>query len=189
MSRTEAIVVRLAELHDREALCRLYHQFHEFHVSRVPDRLQSLGKPPETYEGSELYLALEKIIVGDNSALFLAQVADQPIGMAEVYLRQDDPNPCRVSYRHGYLQSLMVDEAFRQHGVGRRLIEATHTWAKARGATEMRLETWEFAQGPLEFYRRMGYRTLRRTLVRGLESQPPLSECAAPERDTRSISP
>jgi hypothetical protein len=37
---------------------------------------------------------------------------------------------------------------------------------KANGASEMRLDVWEFAAGPLEFYERLGYRTLRRALVR-----------------------
>ena len=163
-----AVIIRLAELNEREALCKLYHAFHQFHVRGVPDRLLSLGEPPETYAGSDLYLALEKIIRDDDAAIFLAEVSGQPVGLAEVYLRQDEANPLRASYRYGYLQSLVVAEAFRQRGVGTRLVEAAHQWARSQGASEMRLDTWEFEQGPLEFYERLGYRTLRRTLVRTL---------------------
>jgi ribosomal protein S18 acetylase RimI-like enzyme len=164
----EAVSVRSAELRDREALCSLYHDFHEYHVRGVPDRLRSLGEPPHTYVGSELYQVLTKIIQDDNAVIFLAQVAQRTVGLVEVYLRQDEPNPLRVSHRYGYLQSLMVDERFRRRGIGTRLVEAAHRWAQEKGAAEVRLEIWEFKAGPLEFYEQSGYRTLRRTLVREL---------------------
>jgi GNAT superfamily N-acetyltransferase len=162
------VVVRLANLHDREALCSLYREFHEFHVRRLSDRLLSLGDPPDTFEGSELYRTLERIIIDDGSAVFVVEVAGQPVGFAEVYIREDEPNPLRVGRRYAYLQSLMVGEEYRRQGMGTRLVEAVQLWAKGRGATEMRVETWEFGEGPLEFYEGVGYRTLRRMLVREL---------------------
>jgi len=161
----ENISVRLAELRDREALCHLYHEFHQFHVRGVPDRLLSLGEPPESYEGSELNQTLAEIIQEDDAAIFVAEVAQQLVGLVEVYLRQDGPNPLRVSRRYGYLQSLMVDERFRRRGVGARLMETAQQWARERGVVEMRLEIWEFEAGPLRFYEACGYRTLRRMLV------------------------
>jgi GNAT superfamily N-acetyltransferase len=62
----------------------------------------------------------------------------------------------------------MVDERFRGRGVGAWLMETAQEWARERGAFEMRLEIWEFEAGPLRFYERCGYRTLRRMLVREL---------------------
>jgi GNAT superfamily N-acetyltransferase len=161
----EAVSVRSAELRDREALCRLYYEFHEYHVRGVPDRLRGLGEPPDTYAGSELYQALTRILQDDDAAIFLAQVARRTVGLVEAYLRQDEPNPLRVSRRYGYLQSLMVDEAFRRRGIGTQLMDAAQRWAQDKGAAEMRLEIWEFEAGPLRFYEGRGYRTLRRTLV------------------------
>jgi GNAT superfamily N-acetyltransferase len=43
-------------------------------------------------------------------------------------------------------------------------VEAAQNWAKEKGAAEMRLETWEFPGGPLPFYEKIGYRTIKRTL-------------------------
>jgi GNAT superfamily N-acetyltransferase len=161
------VIVRLAGTQDLEALCRLYIEFHEFHVRGVPDRLISLGGP-DPYDCSEMCPKLENIINNENSAIFLGEVASQPVGFAEVYVREDQPDPARVSRKYGHLQSLMVREEFRRHGGGTRLLEAAEKWGREKGATEMRLETWEFAEGPLEFYEHRGYRTLRRTLVREL---------------------
>lgn len=79
------------------------------------DRLLSLGEPLDTYEHSDLYQALAKVIEGADSVIFVAEAADQLIGLAEVYV-----------------------------------------------------EIWEFEEGPLRFYEKNDYRTLRRTLVRAL---------------------
>jgi len=164
----QAITVRLANLQDREALCQLYHEFHEFHVRGVPDRLLSPSQPPATYLGSELYLTLEKIIAADDAAIWVAEVAGQLVGLAEVYVRDDEPGPLRVARRYGHLQSLMVQAACQRRGIGAQLLAAAQQWAAANGAVEMRLDTWEFAAGPLAFYQSLGYRTLRRTWVREL---------------------
>jgi GNAT superfamily N-acetyltransferase len=161
------VMVRPAVMDDLEWLCKSYYEFHEFHVRGVPDRLVSLGET-NPQEDSKLPTSLKKIIDGDESVLFIAEVGGQPVGFAEVYLRQDISDPARVSYRYGYVQSLMVDEAFRRHSVGRRLMETAEKWAKQQGATEVRLDIWEFGQGPLGFYEKTGYRTLKRTMVRGL---------------------
>jgi ribosomal protein S18 acetylase RimI-like enzyme len=163
----DPVTIRLAGAPDLEALFKLYVDFHEFHVRGVPDRLLSLGEP-EAYDCSKLYANLEKIISHDDSALFVAKVAGQVLGFVEIYVRQDEPNPARVSRTYGHLQSLMVDEGFRRRGVGTRLVEAAEQWAREKGAAEMQLDTWEFAAGSLEFYEHSGYRTLRRTLVREL---------------------
>jgi GNAT superfamily N-acetyltransferase len=108
------------------------------------------------------------IIRGEDSAIFVAELPSGLVGLAEVYVRQDEPNPLRVSRRYGHLQSLIVSAAFRRKGIGAQLLQAAQKWAKEMACTEMRVETWEFERGPLRFYEREHYRTLRRTLVRKL---------------------
>lgn len=90
------------------------------------------------------------------------------IGLAEVYVRHDEPGRGLIPQRFGHLQSMVVREEDRRAGVGAALLEASEAWARAGGAREMRLDIWEFPEGPLRFYERCGYSTLRRTLVRRL---------------------
>jgi hypothetical protein len=45
---------------------------------------------------------------------------------------------------------------------------AAEAWARQHGATEMQLDTWEFDAGPLRFYEKTGYRTLKRVLVKAI---------------------
>jgi GNAT superfamily N-acetyltransferase len=164
----DTVLIRLAHRDDRDALCRLYHEFHEFHVRGVPERLISLGEPPKSHRRSDLYMALGGIIKDEDSVIFVAELPSGLVGLAEVHARQEEPNPLRVSRRHGHLQSLIVSAAFRRKGIGAQLLRATQQWAKEKDCVEMRVETWEFERGPLRFYERAHYRTLRRTLVREL---------------------
>jgi GNAT superfamily N-acetyltransferase len=161
------IKIRLAKKDDLKTLCRLYLEFHEFHVRGVPDRLKSLGDP-DKYDCSELYSRLEKIINHKDSVIFLAEVNQKPAGLAEVYIREDKPDPARVCRRYGYMQSLVVTEKIRNQGTGKKLVLASESWAKEKGASEMQLDIWEFEAGPLDFYENLGYHTLRRTLTREL---------------------
>jgi AraC-like DNA-binding protein/GNAT superfamily N-acetyltransferase len=159
--------VRRAHRQDIPALCQLYHCLHEFTVQGVPERLQSLGEW-ECFDAPQLAHSLAKLLDVIDVTIWVAEVNGQVVGLAEVYLRQDEPNPARVAYRYGYLQSLVVDPRWRGQGIGRQLLAAAEAWCKAQGASELHLDTWEFAQGPLGFYTEQGYRTLRRTLVRAL---------------------
>jgi GNAT superfamily N-acetyltransferase len=161
------VLIRSAKLEDVDVLCRLYGEFHEFHVKGVPDRLVGLGEP-ERHDSPKLRSDIAKVINNQNSDILLSLVDNQVVGFAEVYLRKDEPDPARVAYRYGHLQSLLVTEEFRRQGVGEKLLEAAENWAKAIGATEMRLDIWEFPEGPLRFYEKTCYRTLQRKLVRRL---------------------
>jgi GNAT superfamily N-acetyltransferase len=160
-------IVRRAIVEDLDQLCRLYVAFHEFHVQGVPDRLLTLGAP-EHFDCAETIAILQRLLDQPDAALFVAIDAATVVGLAEVYVRQEETTGPKVAYRYGHLQSLMVQEASRRRQVGKRLVSAAEQWAVQQGATEMRLDIWEFPAGPLPFYERLGYRTLRRTLTRRL---------------------
>lgn len=160
-------VVRSADPADIGTLCELYFEFHEFHVQAVPDRLLSLG-PFATFDRSELSAAVQRILDDEDATILVAEDRGEYVGFAEVVLRQEEPNPMRVAHRYGHLQSLMVCDGRRGQRIGTLLVEAAEQWARDRGATEMRLDTWEFPGGPHPFYERIGYRTLRRQLLRQL---------------------
>ncbi len=161
------VVIRPAGTDDLQMLCDLYVEFHEFHVRGIPDRLISVEKMNPRH-GEELRRKLKEIIKENDSEILVAEISNQIAGLAEVYLREDKPDPARVSFKHGHLQSLIVTKAARRQGVGRQLVEVSEGWAREKGAAEMRLDIWEFGEGPLDFYERLGYRTLRRNMVREL---------------------
>jgi GNAT superfamily N-acetyltransferase len=162
------VTVRLATLADREALCLLYHQFRDFHVRGVPDRLTSLGDPPPTFEGSEFSRMLAGILASEDAALFVAVRGGRRRRVRQSVhpRRRPEPGSYRTPLRH--LQSLMAGPAARRQGAGRALAAAAEAWARERGAVEMRFDTWEFPDAPGAFYERVGYGTVRRSWFKPL---------------------
>jgi len=158
-------IIRLATEQDIEGMILLYTEFHEFHVRGVPDRLRT----PDTYDDTKLQNALHGILQRDDAQIFVADLDGTLVGLAEVYVREDEPNPFIVAHRYSHLQSLIVTEPLRKIGLGKQLVMAAHQWAKEQGATEMQLDIWEFPEGPLHFYEALSYHTLKRHLVIDLD--------------------
>lgn len=167
MATIDTVTIRLAHRQDIGALCQLYYEFHEYMVQGVPQRLQSLGDY-ECFNASSLSLSLQKLIDAVDVAIWVAEINGAVVGLAEISLRVDAEEAEIVAYRYGYLQSLFVKRQLRGRGIGAQLLAAAEEWSRQQGATELRLEMWEFAQGPLGFYQHQGYGALRRTMVRAL---------------------
>jgi GNAT superfamily N-acetyltransferase len=162
------VKIRTAGEKDFDAIDKLYYDFHQYHVREVPDRLQDLGKI-ENQDWSRLHQALRDIFANKDAVIFLAEDSSQLIGLVEEYFRQDnEDNPLIVPHKYAHLQSIMVSEPYRKSGVGKKLMEVAQQWARDKGATEMRLDVWEFNQGTIQFYEKMGFHTLKRTLVTNL---------------------
>lgn len=154
---------RPATLMDVPALRRLYDEFHLFHVRGVPDRLLV---PAEPQDDGRFRDSIATILGDEHAMLLVAETDGQLVGFAEIYLRDEDASPYRPGRRYAHLQSLAVTEASRRGGIGVRLLHRAEEWAFDQGASEIRTDVWEFDDGPLPFYERDGYSTLRRTLVK-----------------------
>jgi aminoglycoside 6'-N-acetyltransferase I len=63
------------------------------------------------------------------------------IGFLEVGMRShaDGCNPARPV---GFVEGWFVQEAFRNRGIGRELMNAAEEWARAQGCLEMASDTW-----------------------------------------------
>ncbi|WP_157507386.1 GNAT family N-acetyltransferase [Ktedonobacter racemifer] len=162
----ETLSIRPAAEADIPQLCSLYWDFHLYHVLGLPDQLR-MPEDADVQEQQtcELEKGLYSIIQREDAAIFVIEHEGAITGFVEVYLREDEAHPLRVAHRYGYVQSLFVAEAHRKLGYGRELMQVAHDWARARDATEIQLESWEFAAGPLHFYEKLGYRTVKREMA------------------------
>lgn len=159
--------VRPAAESDIPALCDLYLEFHEFHAERIPERLRSL-RPVSSAEMAGLEGCLREIVAGSDGDILVAEADERMSGFAEIHLREDEGASARPAARYCHVQSMFVPEDRRRSGIGRRLLAASESWARARGAKEIRLDVWEFDEGPSGFYEKHGYRPYRRSYVRSL---------------------
>ena len=160
--------IRPATLDDLETLDSLYFEFWEYHARMLPQRLRSLVAP-ELNDWGEQNAAIRRVLSDRHSVILLALAGGEAIGMAEIHLRQDDATNTRiVAHRYLYVSCIIVREAWRSHSVGRRLMDEAETWGRGHDAGEVRLDVWEIPDGPLAFYAKRGYQTMKRTLAKPL---------------------
>lgn len=86
-------------------------------------------------------------------SLFVAEQNGQVIGLLHLYARPALDKPPEV-----IVQALVVDEATRGTGVGRKLMEIAEQWADAQGFTSVALSSSILRTEAHAFYQRLGYR-------------------------------
>lgn len=156
----EDLTIRLAERRDFPAVRSLYREFHDFHVKGAPTHLRT----PEAVDDAEVDDALQRILDNRDAVLYVACLAERVSGLAEADIAHVAGNAYVVPRRYALLQSLAVAEGHRRRGIGQRLLEAVHAWARDAGVGDIEVETWEFPGDPGPFYAANGYRTVKRRL-------------------------
>src|SRR5262249_60523394 len=103
--------IRRAKEADLDELIALYHEFHAFHVSALPAWL----RVPEADDGREIRTTLTTLLRDEDAMILVGESAANAslVGLAEAYLRRDEPHPATVAYTFGYLQSLFVTATWR----------------------------------------------------------------------------
>ena len=96
--------------------------------------------------------------------------ASQPAAAGLVVVRMYDTpqSPTMVPRRRGHVEVVVVAARHRRCGVGRRLMDAAASWARAHGAVELVLTTWAGNEAADAFYRRLGYQPLSTVLSQPL---------------------
>jgi GNAT superfamily N-acetyltransferase len=126
--------IRNATADDAVAVARLLTELgYPSPADALPERLRRLQK-----EGSAVFLAVSP----DDSAVGLASVACMPT------LHADAPV--------AYITALVTTGAARGRGVGRALVAAAESWARARGCVRLSVTSAEHRADAHAFYSRCG---------------------------------
>ncbi len=94
--------------------------------------------------------------------LFTAVVADEPVGIGWIELRQ------RASGTSAYVFDIRLDEDRRGQGLGRALLEALHDAARDLGATSMMLNVFGDNPTAIRLYETSGYAVTAQMMRREL---------------------
>jgi GNAT superfamily N-acetyltransferase len=100
---------------------------------------------------------------------FIAERGDDAVGMAWLAVFERVPQPRRLERLAGNLQSVFVLEEFRNHGIGKALVEAVIAEARSRALGYLIVHPSERAY-PL--YERLGFAQTNRLLHLDLDTLP-----------------
>lgn len=90
-----------------------------------------------------------------RESIYLAEVDGRPVGMCHVTLRQPISDHAPVAL----IDELIVTDAFRSRGIGRKLIEVARKFALERGCVELEVGTAAENTNACTFYRTVGFDT------------------------------
>lgn len=117
------MIIRPAVLEDMEALQLLYQK--QF--------LDLQRQQPYSFKADLPALSfLKETIEDDNSAFLLAVDQDLIVGMTALFIEQTLPYECFVPHRYLNFADLYLEEAYRNQGIGKQLIQAVKDWAKQK---------------------------------------------------------
>ena len=143
--------IRFARRDDYKSLCALFDELDEFHRVKRPDFFRPFDGPARPRE------QIERWCDGPDSTLLVAEKEGVLLGLAVLLTHAPSDFAGAVPRKVVVIDNLVVTARRRSRGIGRELLDATTTWARARGATHVELGVHDVNQDALRFYRRHGF--------------------------------
>jgi diamine N-acetyltransferase len=163
------VTIREATLLDYESLCDLFEEVDRAHREALPDLFREVPGPARDF------VYVRALITDPDYAVIVAEVAHGAettlVGCLIVMVQSSPVVPILVPVRYAMVDTLVVGQAYRGLGIGRRLMERAERWTCAKGVSRIELNVFEFNEGARIFYEELGYTTLSRRMVKHL-SQP-----------------
>ena len=148
-------MLELATVMDREAVNALARQVHELHVAWRPD----IFTMPEELYSEERFTA----VIRDRQ-LYVAKLNGIVAGYVLLKFRNYDW-PGVVNRKVMVIEEICMDQPFRGHGIGSRMMEEVHALARAFGCTDMQLGVYPQNDDAVGFYQKCGF------TIRSIEMQ------------------
>ena len=150
-----SITVRTANRNELERVNELRKMVNEIHVNGRPDVFRQGFCDELMQHAYDKYDA-------ENSDVLVAIMDSIICGFAIVDYIEKPQSPYNNSRKFYHVEEFGVDENVRKKGVATALIAFMKEDALRLGYKKIELDMWEFNDGALSFYEKVGFRTYRR---------------------------
>ena len=154
--------LRRATDQDYEALCGLLGELDSLHREALPQVFRKPEGPARTKD------YISHLLAEENGVVFVAERDGEVIGFVQAAVQEARAIPIMVPRCYVVIGDLVVKDGLRRLGVGRLLAEKAHQWAVSKGASQIELNVWEFNQGAIAFYEKLGYSAASRRMWKAL---------------------
>jgi ribosomal protein S18 acetylase RimI-like enzyme len=158
------LIIRRATLDDMPTVGRLGALLVRTHYDFDP--LRFMGPSRHTAEGYGHFLGTQ--LDKPDVCVFVAEQGGEVIGYTYAAIEPRDWMALRDSA--GALYDILVDPTHREHGVGRKLLDATLAFLKERGAPRVVLSTAERNEPAQRLFEKAGFRRTMIEMTRELSS-------------------
>jgi diamine N-acetyltransferase len=151
------ITVRQAIVADYPAIERLAQEILTFHATALPENFRIVHPAlPES--------RFRDLITFASSAILVAEYEGVIVGHVECRVLPASTNTTQAPQVRAVIETIVVAAKMQGKGIGRTLFAACVAWAKSHGADTLLLEVWEFNEGAIAFYERLGMTTVHRRM-------------------------
>jgi GNAT superfamily N-acetyltransferase len=153
------VVIRAPKIEDAQGLAQAARDMGEQYAAHEPERFHV----PDAKTQVDWFREVLRKPPPENSIWLVAEVDGEAVGDAQAVLSEPAPTAAiqpqlDVGRKRVYLNWLAVQERWRGHGVGGRLLDAIESWAREHGAELIATDTnLRSNVGAVEFYERHGY--------------------------------
>ncbi len=144
------VKIRRAQKKDAQRLCELLETIAQLHHEGRPD---IYGAGGAKYDISAVE---SKIDNADEIILVAVNEDDNVMGYTMSKITDVKENGILLGYRKMYIDDVCVDSAFRKHGIGKQLMDATKQEAVNAGCHLAELNVWAFNENAINFYKKCG---------------------------------
>ena len=158
-----AVEIREAAPEDYDGLIEVLAEIDAYHAEHLPHVFRPTCGPAR----SRAYVL--SLLEDPDSVLLVAEEGGRVVGVADVRAHTTPDIPVLVPRRYAMVDAIVVRRTHQGRGIGRELMRCAESWARASGLEEVRLNVWEFNQGAIAFYEKLGYTTTLRRMARCLD--------------------
>ena len=150
-------IIRPAVKEDHPAITTIGFETQQIHAEAYPAifRQGVSGIPIEYFT---------RMIEGENTTVFVAELEQIVVGYVFLNVNDAPSYGYLMPRRVAEISDIAVLKAYNSKGIGHQLFAASVEWAKARGATDLELQVWEFNKNAIAFYERLGMTPINRTM-------------------------
>ena len=156
------IILREAQLTDYDQINALFTEELAQHIQIKPDIFQM----PDPVMTESWY---KEELENAATVMYVADVGGHIGGVIQIMVRNSPNDPIFVRRRYAHIEDIVVSDTYRGQGIGRYLMDAAQKWAKDRGASAVDLWVWAGNNNAIEFYKHLGYSTVRHAMQIKLE--------------------
>jgi ribosomal protein S18 acetylase RimI-like enzyme len=140
---------------DRTALVRLFEELQDCLVSI--DDLKRLRRAPE-YSESYTERALQNV-AKNNGMIYVAESEGRVVGLVVGIIHEQTKEELLelIPYKRGVVLELIVENEFREKGIGKLLMEKMEGYFKQNGCSAAMVEVFFPNKNALRLYRKLGY--------------------------------
>lgn len=140
-------MLELAQSTDREAVNAMAREVHAMHIDWRPDIYEM---PEELYPEERFQTAIT------NRELYVAKLGGVTVGYVLIRIRAVE-TPGLVKRKVMLVDEVCVEEAWRNQGIGKAMMEDVHALAKAFRCTDLQLGVYPQNDGAVAFYQKCGF--------------------------------